>query len=113
MGVFAEGLCCGDWESDLEVANVGEGPGSYRCRRGTSGRVWTQRETLQLQMSERDLGSSMDSGKARGFLLGLAMGQLVRRVCRSLETLLMRWDTCHDLDEGQNLTATYNYNLTL
>ena len=45
-------------------------------------------------------------GKVRGFLLGPAMVQLVCRVCCSLEMLLMRWDMCHDLDEGQNLATT-------
>ena len=58
-----------------------------------------------MQMLERILGSSVDSGKVRGFFLRHPMVQLVCRVCYSLEMLLMRWDTCCDLDEGQNLTT--------
>ena len=66
--------------------------------------------TSQLRVSERDMGSSVDSERTRGFLLGLAMGQSVCQVCCLLETLLMRWDTCQDLDEAQNLTTTMDYN---
>ena len=40
-----------------------------------------------------------------GLFLGPAIGQPVCRVCCLLETLLMRWDTCQDLDEDQNLTT--------
>ena len=86
-----------DSERDLAVADVrerprakyglGEGHDSCGCQRGTSGQVWTQDRT-------------------GGFLLRPAMGQPVCRVCCSLETLLMRWDTCQDLDDGQNLTTT-------
>ena len=64
-----------------------EGPSSYECWRETSGRVWTR-------------------GKVWGFFLGPAMGPLVCQVCCSLETSLIRWDTCQDLDEGQNVTTT-------
>ena len=53
---------------------------------GTSGRVWIQDRT-------------------RGFPLGPAMGQPVCRVCFSLETLLMRWNTCQDLYKSQNLNT--------
>ena len=66
---------------------LGEGLDSCGCRRGTSDRVWTL-------------------GKAWGFLLGPLMVQLVCRVCYSLEMFLMRWDTCRDFNEGQNLLTT-------
>ena len=66
---------------------LGEGPYSCGCQRGTSSRVWTR-------------------GKARDFLLGPAMVQLVFQVCCSLEMLLLWWDTYLDLDESQNLITT-------
>jgi len=85
-------------ERNLAVADVGEGrrvkcelekgPDSHECQRRTPGRAWTP-------------------GKTRGFLLRPAMGQLACRVCCSLVTLPMQWDTCQDLDEGQNLTTTH------
>ena len=71
---------------DLGVTDVGEGLDSCGYYKGNLGRVWTP-------------------SKIRGFLFGPAMAQLVCRVCCSLEMLLMRWDTCHDLDESQNLTT--------
>ena len=78
------------------------------------------RERPLLWESERDLRSSADSkrdlavmdvgecrlGARSGFFLGPAMGLLVCQVCCSLETSLIRWDTCQDLDEGQNVTTT-------
>ena len=58
----------------------------------------SRRGSWQLRMLAR--------GKAQGFPLGVVMSQLVCRVCCLLEMLLIRWDTCHDLDESQNLTTT-------
>jgi len=69
-----------------EGPRVGEGPGSCKCQRGTSGKC---------------------RGKVRGFLLGPAIVQLVCRVCYLLKMLLMRWDTYHDLDKGQNMTTLW------
>ena len=148
-GEFAEGLCCWGWglcwngfarleylDEWSRMAILRDRTDSCGCRRETSGRVWTQRETWQLWMLERDLGSSEDSERnlgsnvdserdlvvadvregshiecglrARPEDLSLTRnGQLVCRVCCSLKTLLMWWDTCHDLNEGQNLTTIY------
>ena len=58
-------------------------------------------------MLERDLGSSVNSGQGLRFSPWTRNGSAGCRVCHSFEMLLMWWDTCHDPDEGQNLTSTY------
>ena len=45
-------------------------------------------------------------GRRSGSLLGLTSGLAGMLSCYLLRTLLMRWDTCRDHDENQNLTTT-------
>jgi len=52
--------------------------------------------------------AEMISGRHSGFLLGPSWSDLgkVLMLAVSLETILMKWDTCRDPDEDQNLTTT-------
>ena len=45
-------------------------------------------------------------GEARGFLLGPMLGLYVSWARWQRSDAPRRWDVCHDLDEGQNLTIT-------
>ena len=96
-GVFTKGLRCEGWSFRLvewfRLSWIFEWMIPNRCsRRGTwqlrVSECGCRRGAWKLQVSERDLKSR---GKARGFLFGRAMSQLVCRVYYSLETLLMQW----------------------
>ena len=79
-----------------------------QTQRGTSGRVDLERKLAVVDVSEGPRVECELRTGPEAFSLDLQC-----RVCYSLETLLMRWDTCQDIDEDQNLTTTVNLKLDL